>query len=113
MTAVLVLAAMTACCVRAGVALAAARWPRRSPAAAIVLWQALGLGWGLAAVGTLLALGTAPQRSGVVRSAVGKLIGVAEHRGLPGTGFLADVQLACVIAGLLLLSLLVWVLLAA
>ena len=32
-------------------------WPRRSPAAAILLWQALGLAGGLAAVGALLALG--------------------------------------------------------
>ena len=32
-------------------------WPRRSPAAAILLWQALGLAGGLAAVGALLAIG--------------------------------------------------------
>src|SRR5437016_3107248 len=38
-------------------ALPRASWPRRSPAAAILLWQALGLAWGLAAVGTLLAHG--------------------------------------------------------
>jgi Zn-dependent protease with chaperone function len=34
-----------------------ASWPRRSPAAAILLWQALGLAGGLAAVGALLAIG--------------------------------------------------------
>lgn len=34
-----------------------AAWPRRSPAAAILLWQALGLAGGLAAVGALLAIG--------------------------------------------------------
>jgi len=43
-------------CVQAAAWLAAARWPRRSPVVAIVLWQAIGLGWGLAAVGTLLGL---------------------------------------------------------
>ena len=68
MTAVLVLGLMTAACVQAAAALALARWPRRAPAAAIVLWQALGLGWGLAAVGTLAGLGTAGQRSGRPRA---------------------------------------------
>src|SRR5229473_1458289 len=37
-------------------ALVQASWPRRSPAAAILLWQALGLASGLAAVGTLIGL---------------------------------------------------------
>ena len=37
-------------------ALPRASWPRRSPAAAILLWQALGLASGLAAVGTLIGL---------------------------------------------------------
>src|SRR5580693_7722228 len=37
-------------------ALVKASWPRRSPAAAILLWQALGLASGLAAVGTLTCL---------------------------------------------------------
>ena len=37
-------------------ALPRASWPRRSPAAAILLWQALGLGWGLAAVNGWLRL---------------------------------------------------------
>ena len=40
-------------------------WPRRSPAAAILLWQALGLAGGLAAVGALLAIGVSgPGRAG-------------------------------------------------
>jgi Zn-dependent protease with chaperone function len=50
-------------------ALLRARWPRRSPAAAILLWQALGLASGLAAVGALLALGVSghgTQRAGVL-----------------------------------------------
>ena len=64
MTAVLVLALVAACTVQAAAMLAAASWPRRSPAAAIVLWQALGLGWGLATVGTLIGLGTAGQPRG-------------------------------------------------
>ncbi len=50
-------------------ALLRASWPRRSPAAAILLWQALGLAGGLAAVGALLAVGVGgqgTQRAGVL-----------------------------------------------
>jgi Zn-dependent protease with chaperone function len=113
MTAVLVLAAMTACCLQAAAALAAARWPRRSPAAAIVLWQALGLGGGLAAVGTLIALGTARQQSGLAGSALTEMTGLASGRGMPGSAILDAARLACLAAGLVLLALLVWVLVAA
>jgi Zn-dependent protease with chaperone function len=113
MTAVFVLAAVAAGCVQASVLLAAARWPYRSPAAAIVLWQAIGLGWGLATVGTLISLGTARQESGVMGGALSQLADFLGH-GLPSSvGLLAAVRLACLAAGLLLLSLLVWVLLAA
>ena len=52
---VLVLATLAVGLVPAAAELATARWPRRSPAAAIMLWQAMGLGWGVAAVGTLAA----------------------------------------------------------
>jgi Zn-dependent protease with chaperone function len=46
---------------RTASALMRASWPRRSPAAAILLWQALGLAAGLAAVGALLAVGVSGQ----------------------------------------------------
>ncbi len=42
-------------------ALLCVSWPRRSPAAAILLWQSLGLAGGLAAVGALLAIGVGGQ----------------------------------------------------
>jgi Zn-dependent protease with chaperone function len=113
MTAVFVLAAVAAGCVQASALLSAARWPRRSPAAAIVLWQAIGLGWGLATVGTLIGLGTIPQRAGVMGSALDQLTGFLHARPLPSFGPLAAVRLGCLAAGLLLLSLLIWVLLAA
>jgi Zn-dependent protease with chaperone function len=113
MTAVLMLAAVAAVCVQASAALAAARWPRRSPAAAIVLWQAIGLGWGLATVGTLIGLGTARQRSGVASGALSQLAG-ALHGRLPASpDLLTAVRLVCLAAGVLVLSLLVWILLAA
>src|ERR1700683_5316787 len=110
MPAVLVLALMTAICVQAAAVLATARWPRRAPAAAIVLWQALGLGWGLAAIGTLIALGTAGASAGEPGSGVaggaltelGRLAG-----GQLGFGAVALVRLACLVAGLVLLTLLV------
>jgi len=46
---------------RTASALMRASWPRRSPAAAILLWQALGLAAGLAAVGALLAVGVSGE----------------------------------------------------
>src|SRR6266567_271028 len=48
-------------------ALPRASWPRRSPAAAILLWQALGLASGLAAVGTLIGLALPASDGGLVR----------------------------------------------
>jgi len=103
-------------------ALLQASWPRRSPAAAILLWQALGLAGGLAAVGTLLSLGLPGDHIGVARPLL--------HIGalLPGTAFrfpvafdmvsalpalLLAVRLTCLAAGLALFSSLCWVLIAA
>jgi Zn-dependent protease with chaperone function len=112
------LAAFTAACIPAGSALAAARWPRRSPAAAIVLWQALGLGWGLAAVGALAALGAADARSGVAGGAfalVARVMNVG--RGTPGPqrlmAWTMGLRLVALAAGLVLLLLLCWILVAA
>jgi Zn-dependent protease with chaperone function len=51
------LAAVAVGSVRCAHAMLRASWPRRSPATAILLWQALGLAGGLAAVGALLAIG--------------------------------------------------------
>jgi Zn-dependent protease with chaperone function len=118
MTAVFVLAAVAAACVQASALLAEARWPRRSPAAAIVLWQAIGLGWGLAAVGTLIGLGTAGRGDGVAGGAVSQLGAMARGllergRPLPSLTVLSAARLLCLGAGLVLLALLVWVLLAA
>ena len=103
-------------------ALARASWPRRSPAAAILLWQALGLASGLAAVGTLLGLAMPASNTGVVRSAlrVGVLFGtggvfrVAGAFWATGTvpAFLVAVRLTCLATGLALFALLCWVLVA-
>jgi Zn-dependent protease with chaperone function len=58
------LGAFAVACVPAAQLLAGAQWPRRCPIAAIALWQALGLGWGLATVGALAGFGA----SGLART---------------------------------------------
>jgi Zn-dependent protease with chaperone function len=116
------LAAVAAGSVLGASVLVRASWPRRSPAAAILLWQALGLAAGLAAVGTLVSLSLPGDNIGVARSiialpavfpdsafrspAVFGLVGV-----LPA--MLLVVRLACLAAGLILLASLCWVLIAA
>jgi Peptidase family M48 len=118
-------------------ALPRASWPRRSPAAAILLWQALGLASGLAAVGTLIGLALPASNGGLVRSVLraagllrdGDVFAVAAMFGLRGSGTaggpasasgvgswtatILAVRLTCLAAGLALLTLLCWVLLAA
>src|ERR1700749_4814292 len=106
-------------------ALPRASWPRRSPAAAILLWQALGLASGLAAVGTLIGLALPASQGGLVFSVLraagqlgdgdgfglARLFGLGEADGVPLV--LVAVRLACLAAGLVLLASLCWVLLAA
>jgi len=104
-------------------ALGQARWPRRSPAAAILLWQALGLAAGLAAVGTLLGLAMPGSNIGVVRSvwhlgalfSTGGPFRMVGAFGASGTvpAVVVGVRLACLAAGLALFGLLCWVLVAA
>ncbi len=104
-------------------ALVQASWPRRSPAAAILLWQALGLASGLAAVGTLIGLAMPASTIGVVRSALraGALLRAGEVFRLTGTFgaqgglpmVIVVVRLTCLAAGLVLLASLCWVLVAA
>jgi Zn-dependent protease with chaperone function len=123
--AVVILAAVATGCIPAASALARARWPRRSPATAIVLWQGLGLGWGLAAVGALLGIGAAGYRAGVADGAFARLVSLGAGTGgsagagagvgsaRPAVGLLAAGQFVCLVAGLALLALLCWIMLAA
>jgi Peptidase family M48 len=94
-----------------------ASWPRRSPAAAILLWQALGLAGGLAAVGALLSIGVSGPGTqvGVVggltvlarRLTAGELL--APHQPLA----LTAIRLLALTAGIALLSMLCGMLMVA
>jgi Zn-dependent protease with chaperone function len=81
-----------------------ARWTWRTPRTAIALWQALGLAWGLASIGTLLGFGLAPYGQGVI-AGMGRFL-VDPHA-------LSSVRLAAVAAGLTLALLLVGMLFVA
>ncbi|HVB46016.1 MAG TPA: M56 family metallopeptidase [Streptosporangiaceae bacterium] len=72
---VLLLAAVAIGCVVAARLLVDAQWPRRSPAVAIALWQAIGLGWGVATVGALAGFGT----SGLTSAGSARLASTRAH----------------------------------
>ncbi|WP_068921059.1 M56 family metallopeptidase [Planobispora rosea] len=89
-----------------------ARWTYRAPHVAIVLWQALGVTWGLAGTGALLAYALEPYNLGVLRglhafaaSAVEGGYDQPEPYDLP--------RIFALIAGLTALTVLIVVLLAA
>ncbi|MEV8639216.1 M56 family metallopeptidase [Streptosporangium sp. NPDC051023] len=89
-----------------------ARWTYRAPHVAIVLWQALGVTWGLAGTGALLAYALEPYGQGVLQglrafavSALNGGYGPEEPYTLP--------RILALIAGLTALTILVVVLLAA
>lgn len=59
------LAAIAAGTVAGAHVLSGARWPWRTPRTAIALWQALGLAWGIATIGTLLSVALLPYGDGI------------------------------------------------
>src|ERR1035438_245332 len=101
-------------------ALGQAGWPRRSPAAAILLWQALGFASGLAAGGTRLGLAMADSTTGVGRSVweltapvrTGGPFRVVVAFAAACTVPVVAIRLACLAGGLALFGLLCWVLVA-
>ena len=112
------LAAVALGSVRCARALPRASWPRRSPAAAILLWQALGLAGGLAAVGALLAIGVDAPGSGSagVLGGLGALARqlVAGHFLPPHEPpFLSAIRITTLLAGLTLFAMLWWMLVTA
>ena len=111
------LAAVAVGSVRCASAMLRASWPRRSPAAAILLWQALGLAGGLAAVGALLAIGVSGPgvRPGVVGGLAALTGRLAEGKWLvPDQSlFLTAVRFMAFTAGTVLFTMLCWVLVVA
>ncbi|WP_394941314.1 M56 family metallopeptidase [Psychromicrobium sp. YIM B11713] len=57
----------------APIVLSRSRWPRRSPATAMILWQAIGLAGGLSMIGAMLTWGLAPLGDNLF-SALNRLI---------------------------------------
>lgn len=53
------------------IVLARARWTRRSPAVALVLWQAIAVAGGLSMIGALVAFGVSSYGSDIVSGSVG------------------------------------------
>ncbi len=112
---VLLLAGVAMTAVATATMLATAKWPRRAPAAAIVLWQALGLGWGLAAVGALAALAARPEHGGVAGGVLAFAAGAVTRSAVPARQplVLTALRLASLTMAVALLALLCWVLAAA
>jgi Zn-dependent protease with chaperone function len=110
----LILTVVAVGCVPAASALATASWPRRSPVAAILLWQALGLSWGLAAVGALVGFAATGSAAAVGTGALGRLFSLATAGNPAGMAMtIGPARLAFLAAGLLLLAVLCWILIAA
>jgi len=119
--AVFTLGAVAIGCVVAAHWLAGASWTRRSPAVAIALWQALGFGWGVATVGTLAGFGAYGLRgragTGVTSIAAGSAraarLVFGTGRAARGWDALTTLRVLSLTAGIVLLMLLCWILLAA
>ena len=119
---VLLLGAVATGCVLAARLLARASWPRRSPAVAIALWQALGLAWGVATVGALTGFG-AFGLDHATRLGLSSVAAAAERAGrlLLGPGatasrpwdVLTGLRVLSLTAGVVLLAILCWILAAA
>jgi Zn-dependent protease with chaperone function len=113
----ILLAAVAVGCMRCAYAMLRAAWPRRSPAAAILLWQALGLAGGLAAVGALVAIGVSGE--GARKGVLGGL-DIMARRLLSGQPFapheplaLTSIRITALVAGFALFTALCGVLVMA
>jgi bla regulator protein blaR1 len=95
--------------------LATATWPRRAPAAGILLWQALGLGWGLATVGALAAVAARPGHVGVLGGVLSFATRTVSEPATPAWPPVAwiTLRLMSLTTAVTLLSVLLWVLAAA
>ena len=114
MIATVALALLSIGCVVAAWRLASARWTWRAPRTAILLWQSIGLTWGLASTGALFAYALEPYGQGAFYGLYAHLCSALtlglEHD--PHVSY--DLSRgAAMVAGLTLLTLLIAVLVAA
>ena len=101
-------------CVVAAWRLPSARWTSRAPRTAILLWQSIGLTWGLATTGALLAYALQPYGQGVIYGLHSHLSSVLTLGLDPESTFTYDLsRTITLVAGLALLAVLIGVLLAA
>jgi beta-lactamase regulating signal transducer with metallopeptidase domain len=114
-TTVFLLAGVATAAVAAATMLTTATWPRRAPAAAILLWQALGLGWGIAAIGALAAMAATPEHTGVAGGVLAFASSAVTRPGDPAgqSVLLETFRLVALALAVALLALLCWVLAAA
>ena len=82
-----------------------ASWPARSPATALILWQAIALAGGLAMIGALVTFGLAPYGDNLVSATVALLSG----RAVDGTWHLIALGAALLLGLHLVLNLVVTV----
>ncbi|GAA4099155.1 M56 family metallopeptidase [Actinomadura miaoliensis] len=82
--------------------LSRARWTWRSPRTAIALWQALGLGWGVATIGALLGFALMPYDHGI---AGGLPLLLADHAARLDAWHVAALLSAVTLAAVLLVML--------
>ena len=61
------------------IALGRAKWPSRSPAVALILWQSIALAGGLSMIGALLVFGLAPFGDSLIAGAIGLAAYFAGH----------------------------------
>ncbi|NBE95862.1 M56 family metallopeptidase [Nonomuraea sp. KC401] len=102
-----VLAALATACALGSWRFTTARWTSRAPRLAVIVWQSLGLAWGLATTGAMLAFAVQPYATGVLQGLI------AFGRGETPPEAWDPLHVLALIAGLTALAVLVVVLIMA
>ncbi|TDD12989.1 M56 family metallopeptidase [Nonomuraea diastatica] len=102
-----VLAALATACAVGAWRFTTARWTSRAPRLAVIVWQSLGVAWGLATTGAMLAYAVQPYGTGVLQGLI------AFGRGETPSQAWDPLHVLALIAGLTALAVLVVVLITA
>ncbi|TDC98998.1 M56 family peptidase [Nonomuraea deserti] len=102
-----VLAALATACAVGSWRFTTARWTSRAPRLAVIVWQSLGVAWGLATTGAMLAYAVQPYGTGVLQGLI------AFGRGEAPPQAWDPLHVLALIAGLTALAVLVVVLITA